>query len=138
VDRVSENHRVDIAFNSPERTILGEALLAVFAHALCAPDLSPVTARGYPHDLNKWREWLEVWQARDLRRVPVVDLVTIGSICYTRPGCRQRQDQLPECALQCRRDLEHSVASIAPIQGRGRAGAHASSILRWTGTGLAG
>jgi hypothetical protein len=50
---------------------LGEALLAVFAHALCAQDLSPVTARGYLHDLDKWWEWLESsgGKPRDLRRV---------------------------------------------------------------------
>jgi hypothetical protein len=43
----------------PERSILGDALLAAFARALGEQDLSPVTARGYLHDLHKWREWLE-------------------------------------------------------------------------------
>ena len=61
----------------PERPILGEALLAVFAHALRSAGPLAVTARGYLHDLNQWREWLvsSGGKPRDLRRVTVVDLV---------------------------------------------------------------
>ena len=61
----------------PDRPLLGDALLAAFARSLGAQDLSPVTARGYLHDLGKFRGWPEEAGAkpRDLRRVTAVDLV---------------------------------------------------------------
>jgi site-specific recombinase XerD len=60
-----------------DRPILGDALLGAFARALGAQDLSPVTARGYLHDLGRFRGWLEgeaSAKPRDLRRVTAVDL----------------------------------------------------------------
>lgn len=61
-----------------DRPILGDALLAVFNRSLGDQDLSPVTARGYLHDLGKFRGWLELGagaKPRDLRRLTAVDLV---------------------------------------------------------------
>jgi hypothetical protein len=61
-----------------DRSILGDALLGVFARALGEQDLSPVTARGYLHDLGRFRGWLEGEagaKSPDLRRVTAVDLV---------------------------------------------------------------
>src|SRR5664279_6173319 len=61
-----------------DRPLLGEALLGAFARSLGEQDLSPVTARGYLHDLSKFRGWLEGEadaKPRDLRRVTTVDLV---------------------------------------------------------------
>ena len=63
---------------SRDRTLLGDALLAAFARALGEQDLSPVTARGYLHDLGRFRGWLEAKagaKPRDLRRVTTADLV---------------------------------------------------------------
>lgn len=61
-----------------DRPILGEALLDAFARSLGEQNLSPVTARGYLHDLGRFRGWLEGEagaKPRDLRRVTTVDLV---------------------------------------------------------------
>ena len=61
-----------------ERPILGDALLGAFTHSLGEQDLSPITARGYLHDLGRFRGWLEEEaevKPRDLRRVTAVDLV---------------------------------------------------------------
>lgn len=61
-----------------DRPILGEALLGAFARSLSEQDLSPVTARGYLHDLGRFRGWLEGEagaKPRDLRRVTTVELV---------------------------------------------------------------
>jgi integrase/recombinase XerC len=61
-----------------DRPIVGDALLAAFKRSLCEQDLSPVTARGYLHDLGKFRAWLEAEPAakpRDIRRLTAVDLV---------------------------------------------------------------
>jgi|GEM_PF-3518176 len=61
-----------------DRPILGDALLGAFGRSLGEQDLSPVTARGYLHDLGKFRGWLEGEagaKPRDLRRVTTVDLV---------------------------------------------------------------
>src|ERR1017187_9107879 len=61
-----------------DRPLLGEALLGAFARSLGAQDLSPITARGYLHDLGKFRAWQEGEagaKPRDLRRVTAVDLV---------------------------------------------------------------
>jgi integrase/recombinase XerC len=60
-----------------DRPILGDALLGAFGRSLGEQDLSPVTARGYLHDLGKFRGWLEgeAGGPRDLRRVTTVDLV---------------------------------------------------------------
>lgn len=62
----------------PDRPILGDALLAAFRRSLGEQDLSPVTARGYLHDLGKFRGWLEAEpgaKPRDLRRLTAVELV---------------------------------------------------------------
>jgi hypothetical protein len=69
---------VDIAFNNPERPILGDALLGAFKRSLGEQDLSAVTARGYLHDLGRFRGWLESepgTKPRDLRRLTAVDLI---------------------------------------------------------------
>ena len=61
-----------------ERPLLGDALLGAFKHSLGEQDLSPVTARGYLHDLGRFRGWLEGEagaKPRDLRRVTTVELV---------------------------------------------------------------
>ena len=42
-----------------DRPILGDALLGAFGRSLGEQDLSPVTARGYLHNLGKFRGWLE-------------------------------------------------------------------------------
>jgi site-specific recombinase XerD len=63
---------------SRDRAILGDAALQAFGRFLAEQDLSPVTARGYLHDLGKFRGWLEREagaQPRDLRLVTAVDLV---------------------------------------------------------------
>ena len=63
---------------SRDRAILGDAALQAFGRSLAEQDLSPITARGYLHDLGKFRGWLEREagaQPRDLRRVTAVDLV---------------------------------------------------------------
>jgi integrase/recombinase XerC len=60
------------------RPILGDALLTAFKRSLGEQDLSPVTARGYLHDLGKFRGWLEAepgTKPRDIRRLTAVDLV---------------------------------------------------------------
>ena len=62
-----------------DRPLLGDALLGAFARSLGEQDLSPVTARGYLHDLGRFRGWLEGEaggaKPRDLRRITAVDLV---------------------------------------------------------------
>jgi site-specific recombinase XerD len=61
-----------------ERPLLGDALLGAFKQSLGEQDLSPVTARGYLHDLGRFRGWLEGEagaKPRDLRRVTTVELV---------------------------------------------------------------
>ena len=61
-----------------DRPILGDALLSAFRRSLGEQDLSPVTARGYLHDLGKFRAWLEAEpgaKPRDIRRLTAVDLV---------------------------------------------------------------
>ena len=61
-----------------DRLMLGDTLLGAFARSLGEQDLSPVTARGYLHELGKFRGWLEGdadAKPRDLRRVTAVDLV---------------------------------------------------------------
>jgi site-specific recombinase XerD len=61
-----------------DRPLLGDALLGAFVRALGAQDLSPITTRGYLHDLGKFRAWLEGEAGAkpcDLRRVTAVDLV---------------------------------------------------------------
>jgi integrase/recombinase XerC len=53
-------------------------LLTAFKRSLGEQDLSPVTARGYLHDLGKFRGWLEAepgTKPRDIRRLTAVDLV---------------------------------------------------------------
>ena len=62
------------------RAILGEGLLGDFAPGLEEHDLSPVTARGYRHDLDRFREWIEqshgtVGRAIALARITAVDLI---------------------------------------------------------------
>lgn len=60
------------------RPILGEALLGAFKRSLGEQDLSAVTARGYLHDLGKFRGWLESEpgaKPSDLRRLTAVDLI---------------------------------------------------------------
>ena len=61
-----------------DRPLLGDALLGAFARSLGEQDLSPITARGYLHDLGRFRGWLEGEagaKPRDLRRITAVDLV---------------------------------------------------------------
>jgi site-specific recombinase XerD len=62
------------------RAILEEGLLGDFARGLEEHDLSPVTARGYRHDLDRFREWIEqsqgtVGSAIALARITAVDLI---------------------------------------------------------------
>ena len=57
--------------------ILGNELLDAFRRSLGERGLSPVTARGYLHDLGRLRVWLEGeagGKSRDLRRITAVDL----------------------------------------------------------------
>lgn len=43
----------------PRQGILGDDLLRDFARGPEERDLSPVTARGYRHDLERFRGWVE-------------------------------------------------------------------------------
>jgi site-specific recombinase XerD len=61
------------------RPILGDELLDAFRRSLGERDLSPVTARGYLHDLGRLRAWLEGeagGKSRNLRRITAVDLAS--------------------------------------------------------------
>jgi integrase/recombinase XerC len=60
--------------------ILGDQLLADFARTLEQRDLSPVTARGYRHDLDRFRQWMEhgggaAGDGVPLGRITAVDLI---------------------------------------------------------------
>jgi integrase/recombinase XerC len=56
--------------------MLGEALLNAFARRLAEQDLSPVTARGYRHDLERFRGWIEASRsAVPLASITAVDLI---------------------------------------------------------------
>ena len=64
----------------PAHAILGEELFAEFARMLQQRDLSPVTARGYRHDLDRFRQWLEhrrgaAGEGVPLGRITAVDLI---------------------------------------------------------------
>jgi site-specific recombinase XerD len=55
---------------------LGERLLAEFSQSLRDHDLSPVTARGYGHDLERFRAWMEQsGSPKELHRITAVDLI---------------------------------------------------------------
>jgi hypothetical protein len=82
------------------RPLLGDALLGAFAGALGAQDLSPITARGYLHDLGKFRGWLEGEagaKPRDLRRVTAVDLVN-----YRQNSCALSASRRPPSIASCK------------------------------------
>jgi site-specific recombinase XerD len=56
--------------------ILGDLLFGDFARRLAEQDLSPVTARGYRHDLDRFRRWIEEHGgAILLGRITAVDLI---------------------------------------------------------------
>ena len=55
--------------------ILGEALLAEFDASLRSQDLSPATARGYRHDLDRFRSWIAPAGSVPFGRITAVDLV---------------------------------------------------------------
>lgn len=58
------------------RAILGDALLGDFERRLAELDLSPVTARGYRHDLDRFRRWIEEHRgAIPLDQITGVDLI---------------------------------------------------------------
>ena len=55
----------------PAQAILGDDLLRDFARGLEERDLSPVTARGYRHDLDRFREWFEQSRGGAPKGVPL-------------------------------------------------------------------
>jgi integrase/recombinase XerC len=56
--------------------MLGEALLDAFARRLAEQDLSPVTTRGYRHDLERFRCWIEAGRgAAPLAGITAIDLI---------------------------------------------------------------
>ena len=55
--------------------ILGEALLAEFDAGLRSQDLSSATARGYRHDLDRFRSWIAPTGSVPFDRITAVDLV---------------------------------------------------------------
>jgi site-specific recombinase XerD len=57
---------------------LGEALLEAFASRLAEQDLSPVTVRGYRHDLERFRRWIEA----DRVAVPLASITAVDLINY--------------------------------------------------------
>ena len=64
------------------RAILGDALLGDFARSLVAEDLSPVTGRGYRHDLDRFRAWLEEKHGARGGVVPVAGITAVDLINY--------------------------------------------------------
>jgi hypothetical protein len=64
------------------RAILGDALLGAFARSLVAEDLSPVTGRGYRHDLDRIRAWLEEKRGARGGMVPVAGITAVDLINY--------------------------------------------------------
>jgi site-specific recombinase XerD len=66
----------------PARVILGEELLADFVRSLEERDLSPVTARGYRHDLDRFRQWIEHSRRAASVGVPLARITAAELIHY--------------------------------------------------------
>jgi site-specific recombinase XerD len=64
------------------RAILGADLLADFARSLQERDLSPVTARGYRHDLDRFRGWIENSPGAAASGVPLSRITAVDLINY--------------------------------------------------------
>jgi site-specific recombinase XerD len=62
--------------------ILGEDLFLEFARELAARDLSPVTARGYLHDLGRFREWVAGSRGGSAKSVPLHRITAVDLINY--------------------------------------------------------
>jgi integrase/recombinase XerC len=66
----------------PAQAILGDDLLRDFARGLEERDLSPVTARGYRHDLDRFREWFEQSRGGAPKGVPLSRITAVDLINY--------------------------------------------------------
>ena len=66
------------------RGILGEKLLADFTRSLEQRDLSPVTVRGYRHDLDRFRQWMEHCRGAAGDGVPLGRITAVDLINYRK------------------------------------------------------
>ena len=64
------------------RAILGENLLADFVRTLEERDLSPVTARGYRHDLDRFRQWIDGRRGAASSGIPLSRITAVDLINY--------------------------------------------------------
>jgi integrase/recombinase XerC len=64
------------------RALLADPLLGDFGQSLQSQDLSPVTARGYRHDLERFRAWIEQSRGTPSGTLPIVRITAVDLINY--------------------------------------------------------
>jgi integrase/recombinase XerC len=136
----------------PARVILGEELLADFGRSLEERDLSPVTAHGYRHDLDRFRQWIEHSRGAAGDGVPLSRLTAVDLINYRQHLVRverlqattiNRKVQALKKLFRWAREAGHVKADISidlrflPLGKRlrppGLTGVEAQALLRVAG-----
>jgi integrase/recombinase XerD len=111
----------------PARPTLGDALLGAFARRLAEQDLSPVTARGYRHDLERFRRWIEEGRAAP----PVASITAVDLINYRQHLIRAERLQ----ATTVNRKIQALKKFFGWVRQAGQAKADVSAELRFLPVG---